>query len=264
MQSKKPKERGIQVGIVKSNYDYKARNHKQHQVLVQFPVHKTDQEIKSYWCRMLTPMAGNNRGLVIFPEVGTEVVVAFAAQSSTPIILGAVYNDKEDTTKVYHNDDQENNKRVFWSRNDHMVIFDDTAGEEKVQLGAQASTELDVTSAPIYHTLDSSQKKITEYCDGNTEWEASQKISIKCTDFVLEASNSICTDSSATTAINVGADYTIEATGNLIHQGTKAKYNCGDPATPKSAESFPDHKHSPSGNLSLIKRVLIKVAQSTS
>ena len=30
-----------------------------------------------------------------------------------------------------------------------MIIFDDTEGEEKVELGAQAETRLDVTTAPI-------------------------------------------------------------------------------------------------------------------
>ena len=61
----------------------------------------------------------------------------------SPYVLGAVYNGTEDKPEPYHNDDGLNNKRVFWSRNDHMVIFDDTPGMEKVQLGAQApSTDL--------------------------------------------------------------------------------------------------------------------------
>ena len=43
----------------------------------------------------------------------------------------------------------------------------------------QAETRMDVTSAPIYQTLDSSQKTITEYCDGNTEWEAKHELKMR-------------------------------------------------------------------------------------
>ena len=71
-------------------------------------------------------MAGKNRGWVSIPEIGTEVVISFAYRSLQPYILGAVYNGGDDKPEPYKNDDGNNDKRVFWSRNDHMLIFDDT------------------------------------------------------------------------------------------------------------------------------------------
>ena len=41
----------------------------------------------SSWCRMMMPMAGRSRGMVMLPDVGTEVLVGFAFQSMTPYIL---------------------------------------------------------------------------------------------------------------------------------------------------------------------------------
>ena len=144
---------GIVIGVVKDNVDPDKLN----RILVELPTESTDGVTETYWCRMATPMAGIGRGLVIIPEIGTEVILGFAYRSLQPYILGAVYNGGEDLPEPYKNDDENNDKRVFWSRNDHMLIFDDTEGEEKVELGAQAPTRLDVTSAPIYQTLDSSK-----------------------------------------------------------------------------------------------------------
>ena len=62
---------------------------------------------------------------------GRQVIVGFAYRSMTPYILGAAYNGR-DLPEPYRNDDCLNNVRVFWSRNDHMVVFDDTEGMEKV------------------------------------------------------------------------------------------------------------------------------------
>ena len=119
---------GIIIGIVKDNVDPK----KMHRVLVELPVESVEDTTETFWCRVMSPMAGKNRGLVILPEIGTEVVIGFSYKSLKPYILGAVYNGGDDKPEPYRNDDEKNNLRVFWSRNDHMVIHDDTEGEEKV------------------------------------------------------------------------------------------------------------------------------------
>ena len=232
---------GFVVGIVKDNVDPEKMN----RVLVELPVESFEQSTETFWCRVATPMAGNNRGLVIIPEIGTEVVLSFAYKSLTPYVVGAVYNGTDDKPEVYHNDDEKNNKRVFWSRNDHMVIFDDTEGEEKFEIGAQASTRLDVSSAPIYQSLDSSKKTITEYCDGNTNWEAKKNISIKCKDFELEASNNVSSDSDSTTAIKSGGGYQVKADGNNENIGNEIHVNSGFSASPQAALSLPEYKHPP-------------------
>ncbi len=235
------KGKGIQVGIVKENQD----KEKMHRILVEFPVHSTKGKTDSYWCRIVSPMAGKDRGLVVIPDIGTEVVVAFSAKSNQPYILGGVYNGKDDKPENYANEDKKNNLRVFWSRNDHMVIFDDAQGDEKVEFGAKATAARDVTSGPIYIQMNSAKKTINEYSDGSTSWEAKETISFKCKDFTIDASATIETKSSKTTAAKAGGTATVKSSGVMTHKGSKAKYNSGDTASPKAAIAFPKHNHPP-------------------
>jgi uncharacterized protein involved in type VI secretion and phage assembly len=235
---------GMIVGIVKDNVDPEKLN----RILVELPTESTAGKTESYWCRMISPMAGQNRGLVIIPEIGTEVVIGFVYRSLQPYIMGAVYNGGEDKPEPYKNDDEENNLRVFWSRNDHLVIFDDTSGEEKVEIGAQATERMDVTSAPIYQSMDSSKMVITEYCDGNTEWEATATISIKCTDFILEASNDVSISSGAVTAIKSGGNQSVTAGGNSVNNGSSIHGNSGYSASPDPVLELPVHKHPPTSS----------------
>ena len=232
---------GIIVGIVKDNVDPE----KMHRVLVELPTEALQGKVESYWCRIATPMAGKDRGLVMLPEIGTEVVLMFSGYSNHPYVIGAVYNGGEDLPEPYHNDDGNNDKRVFWSRNDHMMIFDDTEGAEKVEIGAQTATRLDITSAVIYDSMDSSKKTITEYCDGDTKWEAVEKISIKCTDFVLDASNKVTSKSGATTAMKAGGSYKTTAGGTATNKGATIQVNSGVTANPKAVLALPKYIHPP-------------------
>ena len=127
-----------------------------------------------------------------------------------------------------------------------MVIFDDTDGAEKVELGAQAPTRLDVTTGPIYQQLDAAEKTITEYCDKDTIWEAVETISIKCKDFKLEADMTIETSSGAETVSKSGGSHTVKASAVLTCEGSDVQINPGAPgATPASPLSIPSHKHAP-------------------
>lgn len=232
---------GAVVGIVIDNVDPDGM----HRVKVKYPVDSGD-ELKSSWCRMLSPMAGKDRGLVILPDIDTEVVLMFAYRTLSPYVVGAVYNGADDKPEPYHNDDENDDKRVFWSRNDHMVIFDDTEGSERVDFGAQADTRLDVTSAPIYQTLESAKMVITEYCDGNTNIEAKNTISIKCKDFVLDAKMTIKLDSGQTTAMKAGSSGKIDGGGMLDAKASRVDVNPGaKPGAPQSATALPAHSHPP-------------------
>ncbi len=233
---------GIVVGIVLENQDPDGM----HRVLVKYPV-ESGEELKSSWCRMMSPMSGKNRGLVILPDKGTEVVLMFAYRSMSPIIMGGVYNGKDDKPEPYHNDDSNDDKRVFWSRNDHMVIFDDTSGAEKIEIGAQASSRLDVTSAPIYQQLKSAEKTINEYCDKDTIHEAKETYSIKCKDFKLEASQTVAIGAHQTASTKSKTSTSIKTPSSTqIYKASRVDINpSAPPADPQKALATPTHKHPP-------------------
>lgn len=232
---------GIVVGIVLDNVD----PDKMHRVKVEYPVDHSDRP-KSSWCRMMTPMSGKLRGLVMLPDIGTEVVLAFTYRSMSPVVIGAVYNGADDKPEPYHNDDKEDNLRVFWSRNDHLLIFDDTKGAEKVGFGAQAGTRLDVTSAPIWDQLDAAEKIITENCDKDTIWETVEKISIKCKDFELTAGNTIKMEAGQTARFKSGGTFKLTSGAVQKYHASKTDINPGStPADPMEPEEFPPHSHPP-------------------
>lgn len=232
---------GAVVGIVIDNVDPDGM----HRIKVKFPV-DSEEELKSSWCRMISPMAGKDRGLVILPDIGTEVVLMYAYRTMSPYVIGAVYNDSEDLPEPYHNDDDNDDKRVFWSRNDHMVIFDDTSGAERVDFGAQAGTRLDATSGPIYHTLESATMVINEYCDGDTNVEAVETISIKCKDFKLETTMNVEMQAGMTASFKANQGASITSAANQTYQAARVDVNPGAvPPDPEKASTLPEHKHPP-------------------
>ena len=110
--------KGVAVALVADNKD----SEKLCRVKVRYQWH--DKPRDSYWARLAMPMAGKNRGLVLIPEVGDEVLVGFEREDLRfPFIIGSLCNGKD--TPAYANDDGNNDKRVFKSRKGHTLLFDD-------------------------------------------------------------------------------------------------------------------------------------------
>jgi uncharacterized protein involved in type VI secretion and phage assembly len=133
---------GVVVGIVTANHgdpDGLGR------VKVRFPWLAKDAE--SAWARIATLMAGNNRGSFFLPEVEDEVLVAFEhGDSRYPYILGALWNGKDKPPDAIPDgqakppatnaDGQENrpNRRLLKSLSGMTLLFDDTAGSQKIEI----------------------------------------------------------------------------------------------------------------------------------
>jgi uncharacterized protein involved in type VI secretion and phage assembly len=82
--------KGVAIALVTQNKDEDGLC----RVKVRYPWH--DKPRESYWARLAMPMAGKDRGLVVIPEVGDEVVVAFEREDLRfPCVLGALWNGKE-------------------------------------------------------------------------------------------------------------------------------------------------------------------------
>lgn len=112
--------KGVAIAIVTQNND----DEKLCRVKVSFPWH--DKPGESYWARLATPMAGKDRGLVLIPEVGDEVLVAFEREDLRfPYVLGALWNGQDNPPLA--NDDGKNDKRILQSRKKHYLLFDDGA-----------------------------------------------------------------------------------------------------------------------------------------
>lgn len=102
------------------------------------------------WATLTTPYADDDQGILVLPEVDTQVLVAFeAGDLRRPYILGACWNGKE---KLPNSPEQANNKRVWKSRAGSLLEFDDTSGAAKVTISMQSGHKL---------VLDDSAQSVT-------------------------------------------------------------------------------------------------------
>jgi len=132
---------GAVVGVVSNIDDPNSMG----RVKVRFPWLKEDDE--SRWARLVSFMAGPNRGAVFRPEVGDEVLVVFEhGDMRFPYVLGAVWNGK-DAMPSERGSDSSNDVRVIKSRSGHTLVFDDTAGGEKVTIKDKNGNTLELSSS---------------------------------------------------------------------------------------------------------------------
>ncbi len=162
---------GITVGIVTNNKDEEGMG----RVKVKFPWLFDKDE--SYWARVLTPMAGKERGFYFLPEIDDEVLVAFAhGDISSPYILGALWNGQDKPPEL--NSDGKNNLRMIKSRSGHQIILDDTENAEKIII--RDSTQKNQI------VIDSKNNGISIQVEKDIAIVAKGKISIKSSDGDIE------------------------------------------------------------------------------
>ncbi|MBD2233299.1 phage baseplate assembly protein V [Phormidium tenue] len=171
-----PRFYGVAIGVVTSNKDpdHLAR------VKVKFPwLSGTDE---SHWARVLTPMAGKERGFYCLPEVGDEVLVAFdQGQAELPYILGGLWSQAQLPPETNQND--ENNQRLFKSRSGLLVQLDDTKGSERITVQDKNGKNKIV--------IDAAGNEITITSEGDLTLQAQGNITLKSAkgDIALEGKN---------------------------------------------------------------------------
>jgi uncharacterized protein involved in type VI secretion and phage assembly len=149
---------GIVIGIVKDIEDEEGLG----RVKVAYP-HLGDEE--SDWARLATPMAGPQRGLYFRPDVRDEVLVAFEqGDPRRPYILGSLWS-QEDQPPSDDGRPSENNWRFIRSRSGHIILLDDTPGQEKIELIDKDGQRRIV--------IDSANRKVRVVCEsGEVEVKA--------------------------------------------------------------------------------------------
>ena len=100
------------------------------------------------WARLAVPMAGNNRGTWLIPDVNDEVLVAFEAGNPTrPYVVGALWNG-QDAGPESMDSAGNNYLKVLRSRNGVKVTLDDHDGQEKLTLETPGGQKLTMQDGP--------------------------------------------------------------------------------------------------------------------
>ncbi|MGD9570317.1 MAG: VgrG-related protein [Thermoleophilia bacterium] len=81
---------GVQIAVVTQNEDPDGMG----RVRVRYP--ELGEETEGWWARTTGPGAGRDKGLMMLPEVGDEVLVAFEhGDVRRPMVLGALWNGED-------------------------------------------------------------------------------------------------------------------------------------------------------------------------
>ena len=182
--------KGVAIGLVTQNQDPEGLC----RVKVRYPWH--DQPSESYWARLAMPMAGDGRGVVLIPEVGDEVLLAFEREDLRfPYVLGALWNGKD--KPPFANKDGKNDKRLVESRKHHHLLFDDGA-KGVVELAHEKGRKivLDDTGFAVQDENGNSVK--VDSTSGAMTIEAKGPLKIKALSITLEATGTLEVKASAT------------------------------------------------------------------
>lgn len=182
--------KGVAIAVVTQNND----EEKMCRVKVRFPWH--DQPSESYWARLSTPMAGNDRGLVLIPEVGDEVLVAFEREDLRfPYVLGGLWNGQDKPPIA--NEDGNNDKRILQSRKKHYLLFND-GSTGVVELKHEKGRKITLDDNGISVEDGNGNVVKIDSNSGGMTIEAQGALKIKAASLTLEATGTLEVKASAT------------------------------------------------------------------
>lgn len=186
-------------------------------VKVKVPWLSDDYE--SEWARTLQLGAGQQRGLVILPEVDDEVLVGFAhGDLGHPYVLGGVFNGKDKPVEGSTETESQGRvaRRGWTSRKGMKVLLVDQQGEERVEISTNDGAQKIV--------LQQSKKGIEIISEGPVQVTAKQDVSVKATQNVKVEGLQV--EVAASTSLKLkGATVDVESQGPLTLKGAIVRIN---------------------------------------
>jgi len=172
---------GIVIGVVTDLEDPKNLG----RVRVKYP-HLNNRE--SQWARLVTPMAGGERGIFFRPEKGDEVLVSFLQGNSRfPHVIGSLWN-LNGKPPMDDGKPKENSWRFIQSRSGHIIKLDDTSGKERIEILGYSQKQKII--------IDCSGEKIELLCEsGNLDLKApSGTVTVEAQEINLKAKGNMSLD----------------------------------------------------------------------
>jgi uncharacterized protein involved in type VI secretion and phage assembly len=131
-------------------------------VLVSLPALPEGPEL---WARVVSPLAGEDRGLCLLPEIGDEVLVAFTqGDLSSAYLLGGLWGKQKVPPDGLGG--EQNDLKILKTRSGHTMTFDDKDGEEKITLTDKNENCIEIITGDDCITI-TAKKKIKISSDGD-------------------------------------------------------------------------------------------------
>ncbi len=159
-------------------------NDPEHQGRVKLTFPWLSDDYVSDWARTVQSGAGKDRGAMVVPEVGDEVLVAFEQQDPLrPYVIGGLFNgiDKPKSAGIPVVDTGSGaiNRRSFISRNGHRVdVLDETGKTEGI--------DVQTGDGKLRIALDAVATKVTVHSDGTVQIDGKNGVVIESSSGNLE------------------------------------------------------------------------------
>jgi type VI secretion system secreted protein VgrG len=128
-----------------------------------------DDEEAHFFARLLTPFAGNGRGIAFLPEIGDEVVLGFEeGDPERPYVVGSVWNGKDLCPGPKP-------KRIV-TKSGNQIVMDDAGAIEIFTPGGTCMVQLS-------NGIDGTPR-VTIHAEGDLFLEAKERIQLKCKELV--------------------------------------------------------------------------------
>lgn len=122
---------------------------------VELEFNNTPEPVRSAWARVAAPMAGNERGAFLMPEIDDEVLVVFEnGDIAFPYVVGFLWNGKDTPPE------STNQNRVIKTPGGHQLRFEDTAGARKVIVRSSGNQEIVLDDASLSITIRGGGRQI--------------------------------------------------------------------------------------------------------
>ena len=207
---------GVVIGQVSDNRDPEDLG----RVRLLFPW--LDDGFVSDWARTVQPGAGGERGALVVPEVGDEVLVAFEHGSfQRPYVVGGLYNgvDKPKSMDVplIDSNSGEVNHRSFVSRTGHTLAFVEAAtGANAIRIRSgdgKLTLDLDQTGTTI--TVKSDGTVTVEAKNGVTVDSGTGTLNLTGKDVKISAKSGVKVDG-GTGDVDVSSGTGVKLTGTTV------------------------------------------------
>ncbi len=216
---------GVVIGLVTNNNDPDDLG----RVKVKYPWLPKNQgaEIESDWIRVVSPMGGAERGFYYLPEIDDEVLVAFEhGDVHRPYMIGMLWNSKDKPPMAISEvvSSGKVNKRIIKSRTGHVIILDDTSGQEQIVIRDKTGEDeiiIDAAKKDLIINIGNNitieaKGKITQTSTQDTTMESKAKLTIKST-------SNMNIETQGNMSLKSTGNMTLEATGSLSLKGLTAK-----------------------------------------
>lgn len=193
---------GVYPAIVTNNND----PDKMGRVKLKYPW--LDEQMESNWARLTAADAGNQRGIMVFPEVNDEVLVAFeAGDFNFPYVVGALWNG-QDAVPLHPVKNSKVTERLWKTRTGHELHFYEDDSTSKIVLKEKNGLQVILDGTGKKVTVQESGQNIIEI-DGN-----GGKISLKASTAIEVTAPNIKLAGSA--GIKIESSGMVEIKGSMV------------------------------------------------